>query len=157
MPSGIYDRTITDPQIRFWSKVEKTDYCWNWRGHKNAYGYGDFKINEKHLQAHRFSYELIKGKIPEGLQLDHLCRNRSCVNPDHLEAVTSKVNLLRGKGLTSQNARKTHCIHGHEFTPENTYFQKRSNGVVSRLCKACLRQHNRRQNQNNSFNLKFQG
>lgn len=83
--------------------------------------------------AHRFSYIIHKGEIPPKLVIDHLCRNTLCVNPDHLEAVTHKENLLRGIGPTSINAKKTHCIHGHEYTPQNTDYKP--NGT--RRCKTC--------------------
>ena len=84
---------------RFWSKVDKTDTCWNWiAGRSN--GYGMIQINKKHKYAHRVSYEIFKGDIPEGLELDHLCRNRKCVNPDHLEAVSSRENTMRGNNIT---------------------------------------------------------
>jgi len=87
------------------------------------------------MAAHRFAYEALVGPIPEGLKLDHLCRNRACVNPDHTEPVTDRVNTLRGFGPTAMNARATHCSEGHEFTDENTYL----NQSGSRVCLTCMR------------------
>lgn len=117
---------------RFWSKVNKTDTCWIWTAYQDKNGYGRFRSGKIKVGAHRFSYELIKGPIPAGLTIDHLCRNPPCVNPAHLEAVTMKENVLRGIGPTAINARKTHCKHGHKFTPENTYTLK--NGKCCLVC-----------------------
>ncbi len=102
-----------DDSIRFWKLVDKTDKCWNWNGSRNADGYGQFHRNGSNIGAHRYSYELNVDKIPEGLVIDHLCRNRSCVNPAHLEPVTQKENCLRGTSPWANNARKTHCKYGH--------------------------------------------
>ena len=98
------------PEKRFFQKVKKTDNCWIWTAQKTK-GYGRFHQNSKvgDVMAHRFSYELEKGKIPDGLYLDHLCRNRGCVNPKHLEPVTNKENILRGNGLCAKNAKKKYC------------------------------------------------
>lgn len=120
---------------RFWSKVDKDapNGCWQWRGYCHPTGYGRFSRGKKeYWQAHRFSYELLIGPIPEGLTLDHLCRNRGCVNPAHLEAVTIQVNLARGTSPSALNARKTHCKFGHEFTPENT-----ATTPQGRACRTC--------------------
>ena len=116
----------------FWDKTRMTGSCWNWIGSLNPKGYGQYYDGVKPIKAHRFSYELFKGKIPEGLQLDHLCRNRKCVNPNHLEIVTNKENVLRGVGMSAANSRKTHCSKGHAFTLENTYNYRKT-----RACKKC--------------------
>jgi hypothetical protein len=101
---------------RFWSKVNKTDGCWEWTAARNAYGYGTYWFNgKKGFLAHRASYLMFVGPIPDGLQLDHLCRNRGCVRPDHLEAVEPVTNSRRGMVAT-----KTECVRGHPFTVENT-------------------------------------
>ncbi len=111
---------------KFWSKVIKTNSCWLWTGTKirakpdMLEGYGQFYYKGGSVRAHRFSYELSKGKISAGLTIDHLCRRPPCVNPDHLEAVTPRENILRGEGRPAKNYQKTHCINGHEFTEANT-------------------------------------
>jgi hypothetical protein len=131
---------------RFWAKVHKQgdDECWPWLGALNPLGYGRFWVDNDRRQVppHRFSYELHRGPIPAGLHLDHLCRTRNCVNPRHLEAVTQGENNRRGIGPPGRNARKTHCIRGHEFTPDNIYWTREGR----RQCRACmpLRERNRR-------------
>lgn len=110
--------------------------CWIWQGRINDQGYGDIWLPgiKRYRRAHRIVYEHRVGPIPEGLTLDHLCRVRHCVNPEHLEPVTDRVNILRGEGPTAKNATKTHCEHGHEFTPENTYIRP---GTTWRTCIKC--------------------
>lgn len=114
--------------------------CWQWTGYKNKKGYGIISYKSKPKQIHRLSYEIYKGRIPKDLTIDHMCRNTLCFNPDHLEAVTLKENILRGFSYAAMNARKTHCNHGHEFSDKNTlnYFRKSKYGPRKvRECKAC--------------------
>jgi hypothetical protein len=108
--------------------------CWNWRGSLYRNGYG--KYGSRGYMAHRLAYELTKGSVPEDMCLDHTCRNRSCINPDHLEIVTLVENVMRGESLHALNARKTHCSEGHEFTDKNTY---RRQDRETRECKTCRR------------------
>ena len=126
---------------RFWEKVNKTDSCWLWTAATNGAGYGVLGMQSAprgHVYAHRFSYELRRGAIPEGMQLDHICRTTRCVNPDHLEAVTPKTNYLRGASPSAINAAKTMCPLGHELAPK-------SNG--KRFCPTC---HNAQRRQRRS-------
>ena len=120
---------------RFWSKIEITDKCWNWLADLNR-GYGVFWSNGKHVKAHRFIYERLIGPIPEGKTIDHLCRNTRCVNPAHLEPVTMSENVLRGFSDPAINGRKTHCKHGHAFTPENTFISVWGK-KKQRRCRTC--------------------
>lgn len=112
----------------FFSRVEIASGCWRWIGGVNGRGYGMF--NGK--SSHRFTYSWFVAPIPEGLVIDHLCLNKLCVNPAHLEAVTDLENRRRAAAL------RTHCRHGHEYTPENTGIQ-RVNGRPYRDCRACHR------------------
>ena len=126
---------MTKDEKRFWSKVRKGPVCWWWIVNgRISENYGTITFNKKPMVAHRISWELLRGKIPKGLQLDHLCRNKGCVNPDHLEPVTHRENIMRGNSPWATNAKKTHCLRGHEFTKENTYIHKSKGGRNCRTC-----------------------
>lgn len=115
-------------------RVERQDGgCWLWLGPVNVEGYGTAISDGRRQGAHRLVYELLVGPIPEGRQLDHLCRVRRCVNPEHLDPVSQRENILRGHGSPALNARKTHCVNGHEFTDANTGRKRNGN----RYCKTC--------------------
>lgn len=134
----------------FWSRVYvMPDGCWHWRGYVSTHdGYGQVQRQGRRaeksikIQPHRISYDLLVGKVPEGLQLDHLCRVRHCVNPAHLEPVTCAENLLRGETLNARNRAKTHCHYGHPLEGENLYLYNRR-GRVMRHCRACQAQWSR--------------
>lgn len=125
-------------QSRFFPKVDTSepDGCWRWTAATNGAGYGVLAMSRDGVKvlAHRFSYELVHGPIPDGLVVDHLCRTPLCVNPLHLEAVPQRTNNLRGSSPSARQAKQTHCVHGHEFTPENTYVR-----AGHRSCRACHR------------------
>jgi HNH endonuclease len=132
---------------RFWAKVSlrgsvpevRPDLgrCWAWNG-TTSNGYGQIHLHDRLVYTHRVSYEMLVGPIPDGLVIDHLCRNHGCCNPDHLEPVTNKANILRGIGATAVNKQKLACVHGHPFTPENTYWYAGPHGP-KRKCQTCKR------------------
>lgn len=113
--------------------------CWNYTASKNPNGYGHLSAWGKVMLAHRVSYIVFRGEIPKGLFLDHLCRNRACINPSHLEIVTNRENILRGIGIPAKNYRKIQCIHGHKFDKNNTGYKPDGR----RICLACKSIHNR--------------
>lgn len=119
---------------RFMAKYmpEPMSGCWLWIGAMTAKGYGSFWANGKSCRAHRWSYRHRNGPIPKGMTLDHLCRVRSCVNPDHLEVVSNRENIQRGIPNNGNRAR-THCIHGHPLSGANLYTTKQG----YRQCRAC--------------------
>lgn len=122
--------------LRFADKIALTDSgCIDWLGSTIPAGYGRFWSGAGVVYAHRWSYEHHLGKIPDGMQIDHLCRNTSCVNPDHLEPVTQHINLLRGHGWAGEHARKTHCPAGHPYAGANLYLSRSG----ERHCRACRR------------------
>lgn len=129
---------MTPALERFLAKISIShDGCWEWTAHKNKNNYSRFFYDGDKVYGHRFIYKYFFGEIPKGLEIDHLCRNRDCVNPIHLEAVTHKENNDRGNSLSGINSRKTHCVNGHEFTPENTSLYDNQ-----RKCKICSRLNN---------------
>ena len=114
-----------DPLHRFLDMTDRDreDGCWHWTGHLQPNGYGSFRVSGRTFRAHRWAYEHYVGPIPEGLQIDHLCRNRACVNPSHLEPVTARENTRR--------AMRPQCVNGHPFTADNTYMHGVS-GIAGR-------------------------
>lgn len=129
-------RPRTPPIERFRSKTKAADSgCIEWVGRIDRYGYGQFGTGGRrgaNVGAHRWSYEYHVGHIPDGFQIDHLCRNRKCVNPGHLEAVTPRVNVMRSMSPAAANAQKTHCIRGHLLSEDNVYASGHG-----RTCKKC--------------------
>lgn len=135
-----------DVLARFWSKVNpcgpvhptlRTE-CWLWAAAIGPDGYGCFWALSSMVKAHRFAYESSVGPIQVGLQIDHLCRVRSCVNPSHLEPVTQRENIMRGTSPSAMHARKTHCPNGHTYEGGNLYLNP-SGSRACRACRACRR------------------
>ena len=125
---------------RFWEKLYVSDSgCWLWLAAKNEHGYGVFRAGGRQWKAHRWAYVHILGKDAEGMDMDHLCRRRGCVNPSHLEAVPHRENCVRGDGWSGVNARKTHCPAGHEYDDANAYVDKKG----QRHCRTCRRRRMR--------------
>lgn len=121
-------------------RVRVVGECWEWTGYIKPNGYGEVQfrkivLGQRRWYAHRLSYVLFKGNIDPTKEIDHLCRNRKCVNPEHLESVTHKENLFRGNTLVRSRMMQTHCKRGHIFDESNTYHQISGNGV--RACKRC--------------------
>lgn len=131
------------PIDRFFAHVEKQPSgCWHWTGYINHLGYGTVRVNRRGTSAHRAAWEMLRGPIAKGLDVDHLCRNPRCVNPDHLEPVTHRENILRGDAPAAHFARRTHCAKGHPFDAENTKIIV-SRGSRARRCMTCERHRDR--------------
>lgn len=118
---------------RFWSRIKQDGECWRWVGGTDHYGYGRLYVNKYPAKAHRFAYELLRHDIPDGLVIDHLCENRWCVNPWHMEPVTQAVNVTRANRKAA--ARRTACSKGHPYNDINTRFTD-----TQRVCRICKRE-----------------
>jgi len=139
MPKIVRGKLLIPIEERFWAKVAKgiptignPDPCWLWVAGLQGGGYGQLWVNGKHEQSHRISYEFANGDIPDNLEIDHICRVRTCVNPNHLRAVTHKENVLCGESPSAKAVRRNECFRGHSFTEENTYLFR-----GERNCKIC--------------------
>ncbi len=136
---------------RFDEKYQKgsSDECWQWLASTNEQGYGqikaDYGLGNKKYYAHRVAFEKAKGPVPEGLVVDHICKNPGCVNSAHLRAVTKLENTMIGNGFYAVNGRKTHCDRGHLFSPENTVIRSDGGKRRCRICKNFQEKRRRRQ------------
>jgi HNH endonuclease len=136
---AIPDKLPTREALERYSPEPNTG-CWLWMGHVTSWGYGILSLRGKPVRAHRYFYQSLRGPISDGKQLDHLCRVKCCVNPNHLEVVTSRVNVLRGIGPSAVNIKKEYCLRGHSLSGDNLYVPR----DLSRQCRECKRFRDRR-------------
>lgn len=134
-----YDAPPVIERFREKYTVDAESGCWLWHGCTIPAGYGAMKIDGEMVGAHRWAYERFIGPIPDGMVIDHLCRTRNCVNPQHMEPVSNVKNVMRGNGIGARNSRKTHCKHGHPFAGDNLIIEKRGGGRTGRRCRQCTR------------------
>jgi hypothetical protein len=141
------------------SVVISPSECWEWTKHLTPTGYAQISIGSRpdnsrqNINAHRVSYRVFVGPIKDGMQIDHLCRNRACVNPGHLEQVTCKENIHRSNAVYKRLMAKTHCPQGHEYSEQNTYFSPTPHGGVSRSCKTCCKARTKQRYKMNHLQL----
>lgn len=135
---------VEDPRTLFWPKVHRiSDGCWEWIGAKTGSGYGNFSDWRTTRTAHKFLWKNVMGlPYPKGCELHHKCRNKACVNPAHLELLTRSEHQKFHFTLVPKKL-KTHCLRGHEFTPENTYVCSSARGNIVRICIQCRRERAR--------------
>lgn len=134
---------VVEATERFWSKVDKSGSCWLWTAYRDKDGYGRCRFlgkGDRQRMAHRISFELAGGVLVDGMTIDHTCNTPACVNPDHLKQMTIGENVLRNRGISAANARKTHCKRGHPLAGENLYV----GSVGLRVCRTCKRDEKRR-------------
>ena len=132
-------RTGSGRGLNVWYRIDASGDCWEWTGYRNTDGYGKVVIDKKQRYVHRVVWEALVGTIPDGHQIDHLCRNPPCCNPDHLQVVTPVENIRRGFG----NVRKTYCPQGHRYSGENLYEYVSASGT-RRRCNTCNTESQRR-------------
>lgn len=129
LPQNLQDKIISEPMSG----------CWLWTGALNGDGYGNAWMNKKPILAHKATYQICVGEVPKGMELDHSCKVRSCVNPHHVEPVTHQQNVLRGSSPAAVHAIKTHCPKGHPYSGENLKIAHKKNGMIHRRCFICAR------------------
>lgn len=134
--SGAVETIAANPTLYICQNVKSG--CWLWTRAADGKGYGQFRVNGRQHRAHRIFYEMFVGRIPRGLQIDHLCRVTRCVNPDHLEAVLAQTNMRRSLSPAGENAKKTSCIHGHLLAGSNVQWTR-----SGRKCVECGRKASR--------------
>lgn len=137
--------------VWFWPRIRKTESgCWEWQGAQFNGGYGRIKYDGQDQVAHRVAYLVLVGPIPEGMTLDHLCRNRICVNPEHLEPVDMRTNVLRGETITAANAHKEVCLRGHPLSGDNLFVRRDGR----RRCRECERERQRHSRDTDTYRNK---
>jgi len=142
-----YESAALDPRASglLAARTVEQGECRIWIGPVTPGGYGLISLAHRSLYVHRLAYWIARGPIPDGLTIDHLCKNTRCVNTNHLEVVTAEMNAARSGSIQANNARKTHCQRGHAFDAENTSIRTDAKGRQSRQCKLCKREAARQQ------------